>query len=258
MITVQDAQQLHQAYKTSPIYANNQLRFAYGGRGETIGDYLKAFPQAETTLRKVDSITKLNLWVFKNSEKYARFAQHSNPASIIEDIKYWFRGQIGEWFILDVFLQGGNQFTVRDVDKNHLGMESLYNVTPTIYTGCADFGVDGIATDKNNNGVVIQVKFWNPWASKLMVDYHMVSATSDQGTTEGWIDARQEKSIYFFWLGSKHHGSIFNNMSKYLMSQDCPLTKYKKVLYIDGQDLMTNTPIGFWSNNFQNAIQLLY
>lgn len=38
---------------------------------------------------------------------------------------------------------------------------------------------------------------------------------------------------------------------------DCPLTKYKKVLYIDGQDLMANTPAGFWSNNFQNAIQLL-
>ena len=258
MISVQEAQRLHQAYKESPSYASEQLRFAYKGRGETIGDYLKAFPEAEETLRKVDSISKLNLWVFKNAEKYARFAQRSNPASTIEDIKYWFRGQIGEWFILDVFLQGGNQFVVRDVDKNHLGMESLYNVTPTIYTGCADFGVDGIATDKDNNGVVIQVKFWNPWASKLTVDYHMVSATSDQGATEGWIDPQQQRSIYFFWLGSKHHGSIFNNMSQYLMSKECPLNKYKKVLYIDGQDLMANTPAGFWSNNFQNAVQLLY
>lgn len=258
MISIQKVQQLHQAYKASPTYANNQLRPAFKGRGVTIGDYLKANPKALTTLQKVDCLSKLNLWTYKNAEKYAKFAQHSNPASTIDEIKYWFRGQIGEWFILDVFLQNGNQFTVRDVDKNHLGMESLYNVTPTIYTGCADYGVDGLATDKSNNSVVIQVKFWNPWASKLMVDYHMVSATSDQATTEGWIDPQQQKSIYFFWLGSKHHGSIFNNMSQYLQSQDCPLTKYKKVLYIDGEDLMKNTPPGFWSNNFQNAIQLLY
>ena len=84
------------------------------------------------------------------------------------------------------------------------------------------------------------------------------SVTSDQGATEGWIDPQQQRSIYFFWLGSKHHGSVFNNMSQYLMSKECPLNKYKKVLYIDGQDLMANTPAGFWSNNFQNAVQLLY
>ena len=137
MITVQAAQQLHQAYKASPIYANNQLRFAYNGRGETIGDYLKAFPQAETTLRNVDSISKLNLWVFKNAEKYARFAQHSNPASTIDDIKYWFRGQIGEWFILDIFLQDQSvfkkyrfkrQYSVGHAFAQIHGMLSLFDI----------------------------------------------------------------------------------------------------------------------------------
>lgn len=258
MISVQQAQQFHQAYQASPTYANNMLRFAYNGNSMTIGDYLKKYPKAMSSLQNVDNLTKLNLWVYKNAENYAKAVKSAvmNSTSSVDDIKFWFRGQIGEWFILDAFLQGGSQFTVRDINKNKLGMKSLYNVTPTIYTSCADYGVDGIATDMNKNGVVIQVKFWNPWASKLMVDYHMVSATSDQGTTEGWIDPQQKESIYFFWLGSKHLGSLFCNVSRYLLSQDCPLTKYKKVLYIDGQDLMQNTPPGFWSSKFQEAIKL--
>ena len=57
MISIQDAQQLHQTYKASPIYANNQLRFACGGRGETIGDYLKAFP-----LKMILNLRPIIMW----------------------------------------------------------------------------------------------------------------------------------------------------------------------------------------------------
>ena len=248
---------LNKIYKASTSYFEGYLRFAFNGRGLTIGMFLEINPKAKEQLMKVNSIAKLNLWVYKWAGKYAEEAKRFNPNDSVDDIKYWFRGQIGEWFVLDCFLQDGRPFTVRDVDGNHLEMAELHNVTPTIYTGCADYGVDGIATDKDNKGVVIQVKFWNPWGTKLMVDYHMVSATSDQGTTEGWIEPQQKKSIYFFWLGSKHRGSIFHNMSKYLQDKNCPLTKYEKAVYIDVEDLMRNTSPGFWENNFKNAISIL-
>ena len=248
---------LNEIYKASTSYFGGYLRFAFNGRGLTIDMFLERNPKAKEQLMKVNSIAKLNLWVYKWAGKYAEQAKRFNPAASIEDIKNWFRGAIGEWFILDCFLQEGRPFLVRDVDENHLEEAELHYVTPTIYTGCADYGVDGIAVDKNNKGVVIQVKFWNPWGTKLRVDYHMVSATSDQGTTEGWIEPQQEKSIYFFWLGSKHRGSIFHNMSRYLKDKNCPLTKYNKVVYIDGEDLMRSVSPAFWTDNFQKAIELL-
>lgn len=252
-----DHKVLNELYKENKKCFNNELRTAYEGRGLTIGKFFTVNPKCLEQLKKVDTIPKLNLWVYKWAPKYAEQAKRFNPAASIDDIKNWFRGAIGEWFILDCFLQDGRPFLVRDVNENHLEEAELHYVTPTIYTGCADFGVDGIATDKNNKGVVIQIKFWNPWGTKLMVDYHMVSVTSDQGTIEGWIEPQQEKCIYFFWLGSKHHGSIFHNMSRYLKDKNCPLTKYNKVVYIDGEDLMRSVSPAFWTDNFQKAIELL-
>lgn len=257
MITLSQITPMHNAYIANPSQHNNYNRFGYDGRSATIGKFLQQNAKAMNSLQKIDKISKLNGWVTKFAPHYATFAKSVNPAASDMDLSNWFRGAIGEWFIIDCFLYFGQTFITMSIDKNQVSLEQIQMIVPTIYTNCADFGVDFIGIDKNNNGIAGQVKFWNPWGSALQVNYDTIAKTNSQAIEEDWIDPKQKRSIYFFWLGAKRTGSMLNNISQWLLSKDCPLTKYDKVVYVDGNDLeQTCTPV-FWSTIFKPKISIL-
>lgn len=258
MLTLQDATNFNNAYKASPTQFNNMNRFAYGNGTATINKWLSQNTGIMNALCAVNDIASLNSWVSNYCKSYAQFALNTRPSVNIQDIEFWFRGAIGEWFIIDCFLSSyGNSFLVRNPQTNKVSQETFNLATPTAYTGCEDYGVDLIGIDKNNKGIVGQVKFYNPWASTLQIDYETLAKTNSQGVEELWIDPRQERSIYLFWLGNKQQGALHCNLSSYLLSPSCPLTKYNKVVYVDGNDINNTILPNFWTTTFQEKINLL-
>lgn len=259
MLTIQDATNFNNAYKASPTQVNNVNRFGFNGRSATIGAWLNANTGIMNALSSINQVAQLNAWVMNYASGYAKFAAQSNPSASQQDIEFWFRGAIGEWFIIDCFLDTyGNNFLVKDPQNNVVTQESFTLATPTAYTGVDDYGVDIVGIDKNNKGIVGQVKFYNPWANDpTQINYETLAKTDCQGLNELWIDPRQERSIYLFWLGDKTRGAFHCNLSRYLLSNSCPLTKYNQVVYVDGNDINTNIQSNFWTTVFQQKIKLL-
>ena len=261
MLSIQDATTVYNAYQVSPSQYNNVNRFGFNGRFPTIGDWLKdtANIKIMDALKKINQVNQLNSWICSHATDYANYAATSNPSASVQDIEFWFRGAIGEWFFIDCFLQAyGNKFLVKIPNTNQVQQVSFTLAAPTIYTGCADYGVDIVGIDNNGKSVVGQVKFYNPWSNEpTQINYETLSKTDCQGMNEEWIDPKQEQSIYLFWLGDKKQGSLHCNLSKWLLSNDCPLTKYNKVVYVDGNDVNTNILPVFWSTTFQDKISLL-
>ena len=259
MLTIADATNYNNQYNAAPSQINNVNRFGFNGRSATIGLWLNANPNILNVFKSINQVNQLNTWVMNNAASYAQFASASNPSAKQQDIEFWFRGAIGEWFIIDCFLSTyGNTFLVKDPQSNKFSQESFTLATPTAYTGVPDYGVDLVGIDKNNKGVVGQVKFYNPWANEpTQINYETLSKTDCQGLNELWIDPKQERSIYLFWLGDKTRGNIHCNLSPYLLSNDCPLTRYNKIVYVDGNDLQTTILSNFWTTVFQNKINIL-
>lgn len=259
MLSIQDATTFYNAYQASLSQYNNVNRFGFNGRFPTIGDWLNANSGIMNALLAINQVNQLNTWICSYAKNYAQYAATSNPGVSVKDIEFWFRGTIGEWFFIDCFLQEyGNGFLVKLPNSNQVQQVAFKLATPTMYTGCADYGVDLLGIDNNGNGVVGQVKFYNPWSNEpTQINYETLSKTDCQGLNEEWIDPKQEKSIYLFWLGDKKQGSLHCNLSKWLLDKNCPLTKYNRVVYVDGNDVNTNIQPVFWSSTFQQKINLL-
>lgn len=258
MLTLNQAQQFNQAYKQNPIQYNNYCRTDINGRvAGSIGEYLKQNQKAMKSLMNCNKVPDVFNWIHANQQGYAAFSKMVNPANTESELGNFLQGAIGEWLVIDCLLQNNPTLTVIDPNTNTVSYEQFVMATPTIYTGCKDYGVDLVGLDKNGKGVVGQVKMWNPYNRKEQIKYQTLAKTNTQGIEEDWIDPKQERSIYLFWFGNKKQGSICNNVSKYLLDPECPLTKRNKVVYVDGTSIaMAMQPV-FWQTTFQAMITRL-
>lgn len=176
-------------------------------------------------------IEDINNFIKKTRKDYFKFCcknglRYKNRE---EDIVNWYRGIIGEWFIVRILLKF---FSLISVEKH---TTPLYKFTCPIPSQLIskekyEFGTDCIAIGPNNKPVVFQIKFWNLYTDQKITYSDILANLYTDSIENEYIEIHQPESMWIVWTGLKE-----KDVSMWI--EKTPMFKHKMVKYIDRNDM---------------------
>lgn len=146
-----------------------------------------------------------------------------------KNIINWYRGIIGEWFIVRVLLKHFSQVSI----ENH--KTSIYKFSYPIPSQLIskekyEFGTDCIAIGPNNKPVVFQIKFWGLYTGQEITYSHIIANLHSDATENEYIEIHQPESMWIVWTGLKE-----KDVSMWI--KKTAMYKHNMVKYIDRNDM---------------------
>lgn len=175
-------------------------------------------------------IEDISNWIKSTENAYYNFCRSMNITyeNRKTEIFNWYRGVIGEWFLVKVILPN---YSIPFVDTN--GQAKLINFrnaipTYTITKNPDEYGVDALAISNENKPVSIQIKFWSLFTD-ISIDYdHVLSHLIAESVNNGYTLPKDKNSLWIMWTGLK---SQYKDISKWVRKH--PAYQIEQVRFID-------------------------
>lgn len=200
-----------------------------------LSDFTKQDPDWNSTIDNIDTLSMVNDFIQHKAEQFGEWAISQSKQFKRNDYVSWFKGTIGEY----IWAENGTDIVGKLWDK--LGYDyALENIVPASFYRLTDhtrtefgedFGVDLVATNRQNEVCVCQVKTWNIWGKEFITYGDIVANLFTDGIMRGWIYPNQPESMFILWFG------MLKNIAKPLNTPGCPL--YKKVQYYGFEQLQS-------------------
>lgn len=146
-----------------------------------------------------------------------------------DEIIHWYRGIIGEWFIVRILLKEFSQVSITD-HKTSLYKFSYPIPSQLISKEKYEFGTDCIAIGPNNKPVVFQIKFWHLYTDQKITYSDIIANLHNDATENEYIELHQPESMWIVWTGLKE-----KDVSMWI--KKTPNYKHNMIKYIDRNDM---------------------
>lgn len=178
-------------------------------------------------------VNGINKFIKKAQKDYYKFAvafanRYENNQ---EEIETWFRGIIGEIFIVRLLLP--NFSIVNEKDGKSILNKFLYPVPATNLGAVVsnyEFGTDCVALAPNGKICAIQIKFWDLFTNQKITYGDVVSHLYTDAVCNEYIGHNDQSSMWIFWTGTKK-----TDVSLWLKKSPCG--QKKMVEYVDRLDI---------------------
>lgn len=175
----------------------------------------------------------VNDFIKKAQKDYYKFAVSFAPRYTTkqEDIETWFRGIIGEIFIVRLLLP--NFAVISEKNNKSILNKFLYPTPATNLSGditSHEFGTDCIALGPNNKICAIQIKFWALFTNQKITYGDVISHLYTDAVCNEYIGPTEPDSMWVFWTGVKN-----KDVSQWI--NESPCGKRNMVNYVDRKDI---------------------
>lgn len=234
MITVDELQIAHDNFVKNG-YTKEQLSFDRNSNyfiGTFFKNECKAFAHFLDLDMTKEIIIAVNSFIEKTQIKYVKFVTNNGKRFIgqEEKIMSWYRGIVGELFIVSMLLPNYSVIYTNDGKAN--SFKFLYPVPATNIAEVVDeeFGTDCVAVGPNGKPCAIQIKFWNLFTNEKITYGDVISHLYADAVCNEYIGHRDSESMFIIWTGCKDKDiSLWINK--------CPQAKWNMVRYIDRNDM---------------------
>lgn len=207
-------------------------------------------------LLSISSVDGLFKTVDKEASLYAKWCIEKGQSGIwksignddFESLKNHFKGFIGEYFFIEVFL-GKFHGSLFIKNRNYGDYRAAtYEFCTPLYE-VKDFGIDGTCVSDGGKNCVIQVKFWNEH-NDAVLNMATLQKAYCEGVIHKYIDPYEPDNILICWLGRENKVTSFLKDHKELE---------KHIVFID-KDTLERSLSGktiFWSETFKDCMNNL-